>query len=185
LGTVFSIDKTSGQRTLVSDGGINGSNPIIDLGFDIIENSSGNVFVIDRAAVTGNGALLLINTNNGNRTTISDFSDNAQGPLGEAPDGIAENSSGNILVSDGSAGTNQQGVIFVVDTDTGNRTILSDFGVGNPQGDTPRRLAIAPFPPGGDGPLVIIPTLSQWGMIFATIILGMFAVLRLRRKASE
>ena len=35
------------------------------------------------------------------------------------------------------------------------------------------------------GPVVIIPTMGQWGMIFATIILGMFAVIRLRRKASE
>jgi hypothetical protein len=35
------------------------------------------------------------------------------------------------------------------------------------------------------GPVVIIPTMSEWGMIFATIILGMFAVLRLRRKVSE
>jgi len=78
-------------------GGINGSNPIIDFGFDILENSSGNVFIIDRSGGTGSlGALLLINTSNGNRTTISDFGDNAQGPLGEAPDGIAENSSGNI-----------------------------------------------------------------------------------------
>jgi len=38
---------------------------------------------------------------------------------------------------------------------------------------------------GDGGPLVIIPTMTEWGMIFATIILGMFAVLRLRRKASE
>jgi len=40
-------------------------------------------------------------------------------------------------------------------------------------------------PTAPSGPLVIIPTLSQWGMIFATIILGMFAVIRIRRKASE
>jgi len=37
----------------------------------------------------------------------------------------------------------------------------------------------------GDGGVVVIPTMTQWGMIFATIILGMFAVIRLRRKASE
>lgn len=45
-------------------------------------------------------------------------------------------------------------------------------------------LIFSPLPQ-ESGPLVIIPTLSQWGMIFAAIILGMFAVLRLRRKASE
>jgi len=27
--------------------------------------------------------------------------------------------------------------------------------------------------------------MTEWGMIFAAIILGMFAVIRLRRKASE
>jgi len=44
---------------------------------------------------------------------------------------------------------------------------------------------VPPEPEPPSGPIVIIPTMSQWGMIFATIILGMFAVLRLRRKASE
>jgi len=34
------------------------------------------------------------------------------------------------------------------------------------------------------GPLVIIPTLSQWGMILTTIILGIFAVIVIRRKSS-
>lgn len=41
------------------------------------------------------------------------------------------------------------------------------------------RLAPADIPNDGK------QTLSQWGMIFAAIILGMFAVIRLRRKASE
>jgi len=42
---------------------------------------------------------------------------------------------------------------------------------------------VPPEPP--SGPIVIIPTMGQWGMIFAAIILGMFAVIRLRRKVSE
>jgi len=32
------------------------------------------------------------------------------------------------------------------------------------------------------GPIAIIPTMGQWGMIFATIILGIFAVVALRRR---
>ena len=32
------------------------------------------------------------------------------------------------------------------------------------------------------GPIVIIPTMGQWGMIFASIILGIFAVVALRRR---
>ena len=32
------------------------------------------------------------------------------------------------------------------------------------------------------GPVTIIPTMGQWGMIFASIILGIFAVVALRRR---
>ncbi|NIS10044.1 MAG: IPTL-CTERM sorting domain-containing protein [Candidatus Dadabacteria bacterium] len=35
------------------------------------------------------------------------------------------------------------------------------------------------------GPIVIVPTLSQWGMIFAVLIIGLFAVISLRRKESN
>ena len=31
------------------------------------------------------------------------------------------------------------------------------------------------------GPTVIIPTMGQWGMIIASVILGFFAIIRLRR----
>lgn len=37
-----------------------------------------------------------------------------------------------------------------------------------------------PLPP--SGPIVIIPTMGQWAMIFTSIILGLFAVIILRRK---
>jgi len=33
-----------------------------------------------------------------------------------------------------------------------------------------------------EGPLVIIPTMGQWGMILATILLGLFAVIAIRRR---
>jgi len=35
------------------------------------------------------------------------------------------------------------------------------------------------------GPVVIIPTMGQWGMIIATIILGFFAVYALRRRTES
>jgi len=44
---------------------------------------------------------------------------------------------------------------------------------------------VPPEPEPPSGPIVIIPTMGQWGMIFAAIVLGMFAVIRLRKKASE
>jgi len=37
-------------------------------------------------------------------------------------------------------------------------------------------------PPEETGPVVIIPTMGQWGMIIATIFLGFFAVVALRRR---
>jgi len=42
------------------------------------------------------------------------------------------------------------------------------------------------FPPDAPVGITIIPTLGQWGMILASIVLGFFAILRLRsRKDSE
>ncbi|PMQ05936.1 hypothetical protein DyAD56_06725 [Dyella sp. AD56] len=42
---------------------------------------------------------------------------------------------GNLLAVDQSAGTNQQGALFIVDQSSGNRTLFSDFG-SSAQGDT-------------------------------------------------
>ena len=40
--------------------------------------------------------------------------------------------------------------------------------------------------PEPSGPTVIVPTMGQWGMIFSALLLGFYAVLRLRkRKGSE
>ena len=36
--------------------------------------------------------------------------------------------------------------------------------------------------PEPSGPIVIIPTMGQWGMLFVTLLLGLFAVLRLRSR---
>ena len=44
---------------------------------------------------------------------------------------------------------------------------------------------MTPPPPPSEGPTVIIPTLSEWGMIIATILLGFAAVLRFRKRDTE
>ncbi|HSG31583.1 MAG TPA: IPTL-CTERM sorting domain-containing protein [Thermodesulfobacteriota bacterium] len=44
---------------------------------------------------------------------------------------------------------------------------------------------VTPPPPPSEGPTVIIPTLSEWGMIIATILLGFAAVLRFRKRDTE
>ena len=66
--------------------------------------------------------LFIVDVSTGNRTVLSDFNDGNQGPTGTQQLDMAEDSSGNILVTDGNFG-----FLFSVDPTTGNRTILSDF----------------------------------------------------------
>jgi hypothetical protein len=68
-----------------------------------------------------------------NKSVVSDFSNPAQGPLGsDNLFGIAIEESGSALVVDviggGAFGPAESGVLFRVDTNSGNRTLLSDFG---------------------------------------------------------
>jgi len=45
-------------------------------------------------------------------------------------------------------------------------------------------IAFGPTPEPPSGPIVIIPTMGEWGMIIATILLGFFAIVALRRRES-
>jgi len=70
-----------------------------------------------------------------------------------------------------------------------HRTKMDQLGV--PCGTGSRRsicpcVAVAPPSAPPSGPIAIIPTMGQWGMIIASVILGFFAIIRLRRiKDSE
>jgi len=75
---------------------------------------------------------------------------------------------------------------------TQGQTFLSEFvfsstGSGDPQdGDTALFIQTLGCPEPPSGPIVIIPTMGQWGMVIASVILGFFAIIRLRRiKDSE
>jgi len=123
-GTLFRVNPTNGNRTVVSNFG-NFSQG--ELGIDpvgIALNASGNVLVIDNGA----DFLFSVNPSNGNRTVISDFSDSGQGPIGITESGVALGTSGDILVIDEDAGTDSRGALFSVNPANGNRTIISDFG---------------------------------------------------------
>jgi hypothetical protein len=102
---------------------------------------AGDILVLDDAAY-GHGALFLVNPATGDRTVLSDFSNPAQGSLGQAPTGVAVGTDGQIFVSDLFAGTGFFGGLFGVDPDTGNRTLLSDFGQGAIQGNLYYGLAV-------------------------------------------
>ena len=91
--------------------------------------SPGDALVIDFSAGTGfDGALFTVNPVTGSRTILSDFGNASQGPTGQDPVGVTVDTSGTILVTDGSAGTGFVGALFTVNPVTGSRTILSDFG---------------------------------------------------------
>jgi len=79
----------------------------------------GDILVIDFGA-TFFGALFSVNPVTGNRTVISDFGNASQGTLGLDPLGVALGPSGDILVTDFSAGTNFKGALFSVNPVTGN-----------------------------------------------------------------
>ncbi|HEV8614204.1 MAG TPA: post-COAP-1 domain-containing protein [Methylomirabilota bacterium] len=91
---------------------------------------AGDAVVIDTSAGTGSlGALFRVDATTGARTLLSDFGNPAQGPLGVDPIGVALEASGQILVTDQTAGRGSLGALFRVDATTGARTLLSDFGI--------------------------------------------------------
>jgi hypothetical protein len=156
LGALFSVNPFNGQRTLVSDFGNSGQG-YVDSDLNSFPNgsvalstlllaSSPLLLVADASAGTNEqGALFTINPSTGKRTLLSDFGDSAQGPLGLLPNGVVLLSAG-YLVSDGGAGTNQLGALFTVNPETGQRTLLSDFGDSSQGslGSYPTGIAIVP-----------------------------------------
>jgi sugar lactone lactonase YvrE len=103
---------------------------------------AGDILVLDFEAGTGGkAALFRVDPTTGARTILSDFGLGAnQGvDLGE---GMALEASGQILVTDPSAGTGGNGALFRVDPTTGARTLLSDFGSGVNQGVGPHGVAV-------------------------------------------
>lgn len=96
------------------------------------------VVVIDRALAGNPGALVKVDPSTGVQTTLSEFADPSQGPIGAPPPGLpnpptfeavlAVQDAATIFVAHPTFGTDAKGALFRVDTSTGFRTILSDFG---------------------------------------------------------
>jgi len=138
LGALFTIDPGTGMRTLVSDFGNSNQGPVdpdlnsVPDGVAVLPGGllglSPSLLVIDSFSGTQEkGTLFEVNPSTGLRTVLSDFGNQAGGPTGVNVDGVAVAGS-TILVLDGGAGTNGLGALFKVDPQSGNRTILSDFG---------------------------------------------------------
>jgi Ca2+-binding RTX toxin-like protein len=153
-GVLFRVNAATAQRTVVSDFGDNAHGPLGADPFGVALEASGHILVIDLDAGTNlRGALFRVNPANGRRTIISDFGNNAQGPLGSNPTGVALGASGRILVIDQSAGTNFQGALFRVNPANGNRIVISDFGnnAQGPLGSNPTGVAL-----GASGRILVI-----------------------------
>jgi sugar lactone lactonase YvrE len=123
-GALFRVDPVTGARTIVSDfgAGDNAGGPT-----GVAVETSGQILLIDPFA----DVLFRVDPVTGARTVVSVF---GAGDPGVGPAGVAVEASGQILVIDPLAGTNFHGALFRVDPVTGARTVVSDFGAGDPPG---------------------------------------------------
>jgi hypothetical protein len=138
-GSILSVDPATGARTLFSDLTQTAQGPLgkEPTGIAVLSSLLGlgnRIEVTDPESGTNmQGAVFQIDPQTGIRSILSDFGNSAQGPLGADPisitttDGLLGLGAG-ILVLDDQAGTGQHGAFFGVNTLTGQRVILSDFG---------------------------------------------------------
>ena len=82
---LFLVDMATGNRTLLSDASNAGQGPTFTQATRLVAGPNGTTFVIDPTGGTGNNGALYVVDSAGNRTTLSDFGDASQGPLGVAP----------------------------------------------------------------------------------------------------
>jgi len=149
-GFLFSVDLTTGFRTIISDFGNAAQGSLGIDPVDVTLEDSSNALVIDRgnSGSGTNGILFRVNIFTGFRTIISDFGNAGQGPLGVNPFGVILDGFGDALVSDIDAGTGMLGELFSVDLTTGNRGTISNFGntIQGPLGVAPLGLTLFALP---------------------------------------
>jgi glucose/arabinose dehydrogenase len=128
-GALFRVNPLTGARILLSDFGDVAQGPVGRGPTGVVPDASGDILAIDPDFDgTGNGVLFRVNPTNGMRTVLSDFNNLMQGPTGREPEDVTLDAAGNILVTDATAGTGNKGTLFRVNSMTGTRAVLSDFG---------------------------------------------------------
>ena len=126
---LFKINSVTGARTILSNFADITQGPTGRLPFNIAIDSSGDLLVSDLfAGVAGNGLIFKIDPITGDRTVFTDFQTPPGFPTGRLPHGLAIDSSGNIIATTITGGTNGRGLLISVDPITGDRTELNDFG---------------------------------------------------------
>lgn len=160
-GALFTVDPSTGHRTLFSDFGNAAQGPVGKTPAGVVYahgllGLDSAIYVLDNLAGTQEqGALFEIDPLTGNRTLLSDFGNGAQGALGKNPmslavvpagilTGILGNNAGFVVLDD-DVGTDGVGAVLVVDH-LGHRTLLSDLG-NSSQGllaQSPQAIATAP-----------------------------------------
>ncbi|MEK6239221.1 MAG: hypothetical protein N2C14_31270, partial [Planctomycetales bacterium] len=121
-GSVVSVDLDSGDRTLISGGGV-GSGPALVNPTGMLLDASGNILLTNRGSGADN--LLRIDVATGNRSLVSGAT------LGSGPNFATPNdldldpASGLLFVTNQAANS-----VYAVDPVTGNRTVVSN-GVGS------------------------------------------------------
>ena len=153
-GALFTVDSTTGGRTVLSDFGNAAAGPVgvtpvaVAYSNGLLGLGSAAYVIDNNAGTNGAGALFAVNPSTRARTLLSDFGNSTQGPLGVNPIALAVVPAGvltavlgvnaGLVVLDDDAGTNGVGAVFIVDCN-GNRTLFSDLG-NSAQG----ALAVAP-----------------------------------------
>ncbi|GJM14987.1 MAG: hypothetical protein DHS20C13_03140 [Thermodesulfobacteriota bacterium] len=133
---LFSVDPSTGQRTIISDFGNPSQGPTSFAIVGLAQRDTENVLVLEMGAGTdGMGLMLGVNLTDGTRTIISDFGDNTEGFLTSDPSSIAMQDSITALVVTRDGGTNSLGALSSVNVNSGFRNLVSDFG-NSTQGPT-------------------------------------------------
>jgi len=151
-GALFVVNRTNGNRTLVSDFGDakQGTVGVEPSGVAIVPAiRPGMALVVDPFA--GQGLLFGVDRTTGDRVVISDFDLVAQGPTGIDPNDVALGLGGDIWVVDEDlAGA---GALVRIDPNNGSRTIVSDLDDGSqgPTASIPRGVALD-----RDGTLLVV-----------------------------
>ena len=133
---LFKVDGITGLRTIVSDFA-NAAKGEVGSPYAVVLDGSGNLIVatnLPGPTAAGRNVLLKIDPSTGMRSIISDSTDSAEGPQFNPKAAVLESSGSILVLGDGSCPapyttcTLPYGALIRVDSSTGMRTLISDFG---------------------------------------------------------